>query len=193
MTKELFAGRYELLDEAPAGAGGRLFEARDTTNERRVAVKVFKSPLPPGAAERGDLDDVFGRAQKAAHPHVLGYYELSLDEGYLVREWVHGFSLLELLRRRREIPAEEAVSLLDGIAGAIDFVAAQGLGPGGDFLVRLFAGFGRDVTHAQLVRWRGEPVPKWPDFQVKLNPLSIANFLPTGDDDAMNTMVNVRP
>ena len=100
MTNELFAGRYELLDEAPAGAGGRLFEARDTTNDQRVAVKVFKCPLPPGAAERADLEDIFARAQQATHPNVLRYYALSLDEGYLVREWVHGFSFLELLRKR---------------------------------------------------------------------------------------------
>lgn len=193
MTNEIFAGRYELLDEAPAGAGGRLFEARDTTNDQRVAVKVFKKPIPPGAAERADLEDIFAKAQKPMHPNVLRYYALSLDDGYLVREWVHGFSFLELLRKRRELPGEEAVSLLEGIAGAIDLSTRQGLALGGDFLVRLFAGFGRDVSLAQLVRWRGEPVAKWPDFHVKLNPLSIANFLPTGADDAMNTMVNVRP
>jgi hypothetical protein len=191
MPNEIFAGHYELLEEAPKGAGGRLFEARDTRTNENVAVKVFNQPLLPNSAERADLEDIFARAQRADHPHIVRYHELSLDEGYIVREWMHGFSFLELLRRRRELPGEEAVCLLDGIAGAIDFAAGQGLAPTGGLLGRLFVGLNREVSPAQLVRWRGEPVAKWPLFMVKLNPLSVANFLPTSEADAMNTVVQV--
>jgi hypothetical protein len=55
MSKDLFAGRYEFLHEAPPGSGGRLFEARDTQTGGFVGVKVFHRQLEKGAPEREDL------------------------------------------------------------------------------------------------------------------------------------------
>ena len=193
MSNELFAGRYELLQESPSGAGGRLFEARDTTTGECVALKVFRKQLTPSSEERADLETMFARIRSSEHPHLVRFHSLSLDEGYLVREWVHGFSFLELLRKRREIPGEEAVCLLEGIGEAIDFATQQGLAPGGDLLPRLFVGFSREVPADQLARWRGEPLDKWPDFFVKLNPLSVSTFLPASEEDPMETVRNFRP
>lgn len=193
VSKELFAGRYELLQESPSGAGGRLFEARDTTTGECVALKVFRKQLTPSSEERADLEAMFARIRASEHPHLCRFHTLSLDEGYLVREWVHGFSFLELLRKRREIPGEEVVCLLDGIGEAIDFACQHELAPGGDLLTRLFVGFSREIPADQLAAWRGEPLSKWPDFFVKLNPLSISTFLPASEEDPMETVRNFRP
>ena len=36
---------------------------------------------------------------------LVRHYALDAPEGFLIREWVHGFSLLELIKRRHELPA----------------------------------------------------------------------------------------
>ncbi len=193
MTNELFAGRYQLLGEAPKGAGGRLFEARDTESDEIVAVKVFIQPLPPKSPERADLEAVFARVRALDHPHLAEYLLLEIDEGYLVREWMNGFSLLELLRRRRELSGAEAITLLHGVPEAIDLARGAGIAGGQNYLERLLVAFDRGMAADKLEALRAEKVGDWPHFVVKLNPLVISTFLPTSEEDAMNTMVNVRP
>lgn len=193
MPNDLFASRYELLQEMPPGAGGRLFEARDVQTGERVALKVFRKLLAPNSAERAKLEAVFGRLREAGHERVIRFHGLWLDDGYLVREWMHGFSLLDLLRKRREVPAEEMVCLLEGIASALDFAVARELAPAGAVLPRLYVAFAEDVDRKQLARWRGEPLEKWPDFSVKLNPLSMSAYLPVRDGDPMTTVAPPLP
>jgi len=193
MSKDLFAGRYELLNEMPAGAGGRLFEAHDTQTGERVAVKIFRHVPAPDSTERAKLERVFARLREAGHERVVRFHELWLEDGYCVREWVHGFSLLDLLRKRREVPGEEAIALLEGIGAALDFAGTQEFAPAGAFLSRLYVSFEPDVEREHLDRWRAQPLTKWPDFYVKLNPLSVNAFLPTREDDPMTTVAALRP
>ncbi len=182
MTRELFAGRYEMLHEAPPGAAGRLFEARDTQTGGIVAVKVFHRQLDPGAPERDDLENLFAGAHSCTHPKLVRYFALALDDGYLVREWVHGFSFVDLLRRRRELPALELVVLLDGLAGAIDEAVAAGVGPTGELLSRTYVAWDRSLSFENLVRLRAEAVTTWGNFNLKLNPLSLRNVLADGTE-----------
>jgi hypothetical protein len=191
MSKDLFAGRYEFLNEAPPGSGGRLFEARDTQTGALVAVKVFHRQLAVQTGEGEDLAKAFAAVQPFAHPQVVRHFTLALEDGYLVREWLHGFSLVDLLRRRRELPAHELRRLLEGIPEAIDAAVAAGIVPG-DVLTRLFVAWDRSLTQDELQRLRGVPVPEWRDFTVKLNPLSLHLLLPA-DDATQSTMAGYRP
>src|SRR5262245_45656344 len=129
MSADLFSGRYELLHEAPPGAAGRLFEARDTQTGELVALKVFRRELPPDAAERADIERFFAAAKACQHPHIIRFHTLALDDGYLIREWIHGFPLIDLLRRRRELPALELVALLDQVPATLDAAVAADLAP----------------------------------------------------------------
>jgi hypothetical protein len=182
MTRELFAGRYEMLHEAPSGAAGRLFEARDTQTGNIVAVKVFHRQLDAGAPEREDLEKLFAAAHSCTHPKLVRYFALALDDGYLVREWVHGFSFVDLLRRRRELPAQELIVLLSGLAEGIDECVAAGAPPTGELLTRSFIAWDRSLAYENLVRLRAEPVTGWSGFNVKLNPLTLRHILSDGTE-----------
>jgi hypothetical protein len=189
MNRELFAGRYELLLEAPAGAAGRLFEARDVQTGEIVAVKVLKKELPPGAPERREIEHFFQTAAACQHPGIVRFYRMALDQGYLVREWVHGFSLVDLLRRRREIPGAELPLLLDGVAESIDAAVDAGLAPAGDLLTRIFVAWPRTVSSEDLQKLRGIPLGDWSGFSLKLNPASLSHLLPACPEETMSTMV----
>lgn len=172
----------------PQGAGGRLFEARDTQTDEVVAVKVFRRELPADAPERDDLTRLFGLAQKCDHRGLLRYLSLALDEGYLVREWAHGFCLVDLLRKRRELPAEELAVLLNDVPDALDSAQKIDLAPESGLISRLFVTVDSAVPAEELARLKGASISEWPDFAVKLNPLSLNQVLPISWDETMHTM-----
>jgi hypothetical protein len=186
--QDLFAGRYELLREMPQGAGGRLFEARDSQTGDVIALKVFRRELPADAPEREDLQRLFESAQQCTHPGLLRYRTLALDDAYLIREWAHGFCLVDLLRKRRELPAEELALLLNEVPDALDSAQKIGLTPAAGLISRLFAAFDPKLSQEELAAIKGTPVSEWQDFSVKLNPLSLARVLPMSWDETMHTM-----
>ncbi|MGB8169115.1 MAG: SUMF1/EgtB/PvdO family nonheme iron enzyme, partial [Chthoniobacteraceae bacterium] len=90
--------------------------------------------------------------------------------GYLVLEWIDGFSLCELLRARHELPPREVVALLEQIAPAIDSAKRLGIKPElslRDILVDFPEG-GDEPASDVMLRC---PLAEWPTFVVKLNPL----------------------
>ena len=187
---DLFAGRYDLLHEAPPGAAGRLFEARDAETDQVVALKVFRRELPQDGPERADLERFFATAQVCTHPHIIRFHALSVENGYLAREWIHGFSMIDLLRRRRELPAAEVIALLHDVPETIDAAVAADLAPTGDLLTRLFVAWDRSLPVDELTRLRGVQVTEWRGFTVKLNPMGMSSLLPLSPEETMSTMVS---
>ena len=63
------------------------------------------------------------------HPNLLRVFGYeTVDRGsFLVVEWTEGFSLLELLKARRVLQAEEALKLLSQAAEGIDYALGLGL------------------------------------------------------------------
>jgi len=187
-SHDLFAERYDLLREMPPGAGGRLFEARDSQSGDIVAVKVFRREVPSDSPERQDLQRLFETAQKCDHPGLLRYRTLAIDDGYLVREWANGFCLVDLLRKRRELPAEELAVLLNAVPEALDFAEKIGLAPTAGLITRLFVAADPELSPDEVAAIKGAQISEWPPFQVKLNPISLGRVLPISWDETMHTM-----
>jgi serine/threonine protein kinase len=133
-TGTLLADRYRLMSEEREGNGGRLFRATDEQNPTNQPAEVGIKLLHPGIAAVPALLDLLenelGVIRQAAHPHLIRYYRLERPSqgACIVREWVHGFSLYDLLRCRHALNPVETRALLDPLAEALDFVAGQGLG-----------------------------------------------------------------
>ena len=133
-TGDLINRRYRLVVEEREGNSGRLFQARDEQagpgQPQDVAVKVLH-PRIGGDTELLDLvESELELIRRQAYPNLIGYYRLvrQVPVPFLVREWVHGFLLYELLRWRRSLKSAELPVLLDSLASTIDFVASEGLG-----------------------------------------------------------------
>src|SRR5262245_29382646 len=119
---------YELL--APLGHGGMglVYQARQVTSGRMVALKM----IPGGAHARpGDLARFRTEAEavsRLAHPHIVQIYEVGEQGGwaYFALEFVPGGSLARHLAGRPQ-PAVASARLVEAVARAMAYAHERGV------------------------------------------------------------------
>jgi serine/threonine protein kinase len=94
-------------------------------------------------------------------------------------EWTEGFSLLDLLRSRQEIDADEALLLLRQIAAGVDEAIARGFRHLDFSLSQVHVHF--PEREQEPDRFMATPVDRWPQFLVKINSLGITREFSTSD------------
>jgi serine/threonine protein kinase len=177
----LLGNRYRLLAEEREGNGGRLFLACNEQDRSIQPAKLALKLLHPAVIEDPSLIDLLenevGVIRRASHPGLVGYLKLERSEpgSYLVREWVHGFLLYDLLRWRRSLKAPELPRLLEPLADILDFVAGQGLGLVDVSVSKLIVACPKEVDDFEALA-KGNP-HTWSQCALKLNPLSVAPLL----------------
>ncbi len=119
---------YEIVRELGRGGVGVVYEARQESLNRTVALKMLLAGSCAGAAERARFRteaEVLGRLH---HPAIVPVYDVGEAEGrpYLVMEWITGGSLAQLLSGR-PLPLPPAVDLLEKLAQAIQYAHEQGI------------------------------------------------------------------
>lgn len=126
---QVLAGRYRLeRPVGPGGRAGRLWFGVDEVLNRPVAVKVDLRDSPGATA----LMDSAVATGQAAHRNLASVYDADHlgDCTYVVREWVEGQALPELLLT--DGPPEPAVAaqLVRSVAEAVAGAHAQGVAHG---------------------------------------------------------------
>src|SRR5262245_14769075 len=122
---------YELLREVARGGMGVVYEARQRSLNRIVALKMIR------AGELADAEDVtrfFSEAEAAAslrHPNIVAVYAFgragaSGEQHYFTMDFVAGPSLLEVVRKQ-PLDATTAARHLAKIARAIQFAHDRGV------------------------------------------------------------------
>lgn len=88
-------GRFEILDVLGSGGMGTVFEARDCTLDRAVALKLLHPDVTTGG-ERRVLREAKALA-KLSHPHVVQIYEAGVVDGrpFIAMELVRGQTLAQ--------------------------------------------------------------------------------------------------
>jgi hypothetical protein len=118
---EALGTAYTIEGEIGRGGMGVVYRARDERLQRRVAIKV----LPPELAFQQDIRERFTReAQTAArlsHPHIVPIHSVGEDKGlvYFVMGYVDGESVAARIRRRGQLPVEEARRIMKETADAL--------------------------------------------------------------------------
>ncbi len=103
-------GDYVLRRRIGRGGMGIVYEAWQTSLDRRVALKV----LPAGIAADDKTFHRFVReakmAAKLSHPNVVGVYGMGVEAStpYIAMEYVEGETLAEVLSRLRDAPSGAA-------------------------------------------------------------------------------------
>jgi serine/threonine protein kinase len=121
-------GSYQLASRIGAGGMGEVYQARDTTLNRLVAIKVL---LPDIADDPDRLARFRREAQVLAslnHPHIAQIYGFEDADGVraLVMELVEGPTLADRIARGA-IPVNEALALAAQIAEALEAAHEQGI------------------------------------------------------------------
>ncbi|HEV7402657.1 MAG TPA: FHA domain-containing protein [Chthoniobacteraceae bacterium] len=149
--------------------------AWDTVFRRPVALKYFPAGMSPredGAA----LLAAWERWMTAPHPAFLRPAVLDFKNGWIVREWVAGFTVLELLRQRRKLRADESLRLLEAAPAALDHAAAEGMLPELG-LDRFFVQF-RGSMKGKEAQWLTRPLEVWPEWTLRIDPCRLTQHLP---------------
>lgn len=113
-------GPFVLENILGRGGMGEVWEAVDSRNGRRVALKL----LPPHALDNPDLRARFLRECKLAaqmeHRNVVPVYDFAIDgQPYIAMRLIHGTDLASELEVG-PLPPERAVAIIEQIAAALD-------------------------------------------------------------------------
>ncbi|TDC36399.1 protein kinase family protein [Micromonospora sp. KC213] len=122
---EILAERYELVEHINNDSAGRLvWRGVDVVLRRPVAVVLRY----PGGDSATEMLQAAVAASRVIHPNLVGVYD-AIDESeraYVVREWVDGRSLRELVVEGPLDPAR-ATAIGNAVASALASVHATGM------------------------------------------------------------------
>jgi serine/threonine protein kinase/TPR repeat protein len=175
-TGATIARRYRIVESRGDSQLGTVYRAHDSESKREVRLLRLKPELlaQPQAVTQVEME--VEKIMAVEHPNLLRLYGFETIEGtsYVAMEWTDGFTLLELLRARRELPAGEVLPILRQAAAGADAAWTAGLQRIDFALHQVRFHFPSDIDPERLLR---TPVTAWPHFTLKLNPLGITNEL----------------
>ncbi len=122
-------GEFEVLRELGRGGMGVVYEARETSLERTVALKV----LPRYLSQDPEFVKRFEREARAVarlnHASIVTIYAVGEQSGrhFIAMEYVRGLSLAEIVRREGPLEPRHAVEIIMQAAGAIEEAHRQGI------------------------------------------------------------------
>src|SRR3954451_9867309 len=125
-TPKILAGRYRVIDRLGGGGKANLYLAEDERLGREGAGKRLHADNPQDSARRFEREAKVGAS--LSHPNLVTVFDtVADDEGVLiVTEYVAGENLAQLMARER-VPAEQAVSIIRQVAGALDHAHQAGV------------------------------------------------------------------
>ena len=118
---ETIGNRYELLKLIGRGGMADVYLAFDIILNRHVAVKILKSDMADDDLALERFKREAGAVTKLSHPNIVDVYDVG-DDGnrhYIVMEYVKGYTLKQLIKKRGPIPYKEAVWMMKQLAGAL--------------------------------------------------------------------------
>jgi serine/threonine protein kinase len=125
---DTLAGRYRLVRPLGEGGMGFVWEARQLTTEKAVAIKVLRS------REAADAARFLREAKVAAqitHRNVVQVFDFWDPDGdgsaFMVMELLTGEALSALLARSAALTVEETLGVVVPVAGALRAAHAQGI------------------------------------------------------------------
>jgi eukaryotic-like serine/threonine-protein kinase len=123
---DVMADRYQLEEHVNDDSAGRqIWRGTDVILRRPVAVVLRY----PGGDDAAEMLQSAVAASRVIHPHLAGVYD-AIDEGdraYVVREWIDGVALRDLVSESGPMDAARAIGIARGVADAVAAVHATGM------------------------------------------------------------------
>jgi serine/threonine protein kinase len=122
-------GGNRLLRRLGAGALGVVYEAKQLSVGRRVALKMLSSK----AAADKEIVQRFEREAKICaairHPGVVGVYDCGHDRGvhFLTMEFIDGITFAGVIEAQGRLPWQEAAKYIQMVAKALEHIHGQSI------------------------------------------------------------------
>lgn len=122
-------GKYEIIEELGRGGFAVVYKALDTSLDRTVALKVLK----PHYLDEPEFVARFQQEAKAAaglfHPHIVTIFEVGEEQGshFIAMRYLEGRPLSATVKEQGPLELDRAISIVEQIASALDYVHSQGL------------------------------------------------------------------
>ena len=110
---EIFAGRYEIIENLGQGGMGKVFRVVDLHLDEEVSLKILKPEIAANKNTIGRFKTEMKLARKISHKNVCKMYDLGQEEDmfYLTMEYVPGQSLKRLIRQTGQLAVRTSISL----------------------------------------------------------------------------------
>lgn len=117
------AGRFQLIEEYPAGQYGRTFRALNRETGEHVAILLLDASVLPTSNAYTRLENEITALQTVRHASVIRVDSVEHTEHvtFISREWSDGPSLLDTLRTNPP-NLDQALRWLESLAGGLDAV-----------------------------------------------------------------------
>jgi serine/threonine-protein kinase len=125
----IVGGRYEIGREIATGGMGVVYEVKRTTDGARFAMKVVRQRIAKGATVAERLKREAQVLSRLDHPGIVKMVDAGLASRgsiFVVMELLEGETLLSHLKREAPLAPAALVSIVDGIASALDAVHGAG-------------------------------------------------------------------
>jgi serine/threonine-protein kinase len=122
-------GEYEIERKIGEGGMGAVYAAVHPVLGKRAAIKVMSTEISKDENAIARFRREARAVAQLASPHIVdvfGFGELADGRAYFVMEYLVGESLRERLSRGR-VPLDEALELLDQMAGALEVAHEAGI------------------------------------------------------------------
>lgn len=148
------AGHYRFERRLDHGGMGNIYEATDTSLDRRVAVKVIRDEWVHKASAIARFRREARAVAALDHPNVVVVHDYGADTGrraFLVMELLHGVTLREELYKAGRLGAALTRMVFQGVCGAVEAahrhrIVHRDLKPENIFLAREGEEAGADTT-----------------------------------------------
>jgi serine/threonine-protein kinase len=125
--REVVAGRYRLERLLGAGASGRVFLATDEVAGRSVAIKMFFAAGARGGAAYERFVREARLASALRHPSLVEVYDVSVERGFLVMEYLPGGSLAQRLGGGERLAAAQIRRMALDVIGGLEAAHHRGV------------------------------------------------------------------
>lgn len=125
----LLNNRYQLEKRLGSGGMAVVYQGRDLTLERSVAIKVLRQDFSDDPAFKERFRQEAKAAANLSHPNIVTVHDFGLDAKrlFIVMEQVPGVTLKDLIEQRGRLSIHRAISLMVQACAGIGYAHRAGL------------------------------------------------------------------
>jgi serine/threonine protein kinase len=126
---ELFAGRYEVIEEIGRGGMGRVYKVFDKKVKEKIALKILNPEIASDKVTLERFENELRIARKIAHKNVCRLFDLDEEQGvhYITMEYVSGEDLRSLIRRVGQLTVGKSLVLAKQVCAGLKEAHALGI------------------------------------------------------------------